>query len=133
MGQHFASIHNEPAALDRRAWPICAVQLQDQPWTLLVHGIGSLSWGIFEQGRQFPAALASRQGWRVLHATSNDTDGECWFTLIDGDGQTADTDPRIVKTLGIALPGFDPWHDRGLCLIGVAERDVARVDVIETG
>jgi ankyrin repeat protein len=130
--RHFASIDVQPASVSRHAWPVYAVQLTGQRWTIFVHAIGSLSWHVFDLGRELAAALARGHGWRIVYASQNDTDCETWFRLIEPAGATAGKDPALLRTLGIQLPGFDPWPSDGLRIIGVTRADVARVDVIET-
>jgi ankyrin repeat protein len=128
--RHLESIHERPARIARRAWPVYGVQLEGQRWSLFVHAIGSLSWRVFERGRELAAALAQR-GWRVVHASENDSDGESWFRLFEGADSTLGKDPGLLRRLGIALPGFDPYARDGIHLFGVTREDVARVDVIE--
>jgi hypothetical protein len=66
-----------------------------------------------------------------VHATENDTDCEHWFQVYADGDVSSDRDPRILRELGIDLPGFDPWHGVGLCLFGVEDAAVERVDVID--
>jgi hypothetical protein len=129
--RHHAAIDREPAAIHRRAWPIFVVQLAGAPWTVVVHAMGSLARGTFDDGRALAASLAERHGWQVVYASANDTDGESWFRRFDGGDVTSSKDPRLLRELGIALPGFDPYAEEGIRIFGVTRDEVDRVDVIE--
>ncbi len=127
---HVDSVHREPGSVRRRAQLVWVVQLVSQPWTIVVHGIGSLTWGLFDEGHELATGLAGR-GWRVVHATENHVDCEERFVLFAGGQVAPHRGPRLLRELGIALPGFDPWHEAGLRVLGIEGSELERVDVID--
>ncbi len=124
-------IHVRPQRAHRRALDVYVVQLVDNPWTLVVHGMGSLSSWFWQEGRRLRQALSAAHGWRVIYASENDTDCESWFTVYErGERIDATRKPRIVRDEQILLPGFDPYHEKGLEIIGVDAERLHRVDAV---
>lgn len=129
--RRFTAIENEPCTIHRRSLPVYALQLKRSPWTLVVHAMGSLGRHVFDEGRSWAEALAGGRGWRVIHASENDTDCESWFRDFEGGGSTLTSDPALLEREGIRLPGFDPYDEVGLHILGATRRSIVRVDLVE--
>lgn len=127
---HHESVDRSSPMVRKRSRLIWVVGLSGQPWTIVVHGIGSLGWAFFDEGEELARHLAQRAG-RVIHATENDTDCEERFVQHVGAGETTLHDAGLLRELGILLPGFDPWHEEGLLVFGVGSDGLERVDVID--
>jgi hypothetical protein len=128
--KRYAHIELQAAAIPRSAHPIFVIQLADQSWTIVVHGMGSLSRRVFDDGRRLAEACAKTKGWEVIYAWANDTDYESWFCVLD-DGEDATTnESAVLGEKGILIPGLNPFGPDGLELIGVSRETLRQVDVI---
>lgn len=125
-----SDILRHPAEVRRGDRVVFVVSIASCAWTIVVHGIGTLGWWAFDEGRAMAGRLAEDRDWRVLYVEENDTDCERWIHRYEGAGVETTQDEKLLRDLGVALPGFDPWHDAGLALYGVRDEDVERVDVI---
>jgi hypothetical protein len=100
---------------------------------LFLHGMGSAGGGVFEHGREIARDLSQARSWRVIYGHRNDSAFEDRFELIVDGACVEGRGPELLAREGVVLPGLDPFHPKGLGLIGVTPDAVRRVDAIHWG